>query len=1099
MPTLADFQMREEVPVQNKCVGRLPIGGWLRMWAGWERARRALGSIEVVRTAVIATRRSRPRNLCSSAAAVWLAVAAVASGPVAAQQTGTIAGVVRSEAGGPLSGASVAVADGLRVMTRQDGRYQIVGVAAGTHTIEVTLLGYAQVERSVTVPAGGVATVDFDLATDALALDELVVVGYATQSRRSVTGAISVVTAADLQPVAATSINQMLAGKAPGLNLTTRTAQPGGGVGVNIRGAISPRGNNQPLYVVDGVPLTEFRSSMPGLEDGDLGFYGGIDRDPLAYLNPTDIESVTVLKDASAAAIYGSAAANGVVLITTKSGQEGSVRWRYGINYSMRNAHDYVPLMNARQFMTQQRRLSYDQYLYDNNLPPYGTNDPASAPGYIPLFTESDIQSAGTGTDWVDLVTRNGRIMEHNVSASGGSSNTTAYASFNYRTEDGMLETSTFDKYSGRINLDQRLGDASRLSMRVTATRMDGNNASTGSNAGGGEKFNMLQSAYAYAPTVPVYDDDGEYAYSYYRVIMNPAAFLSITDESKTTTLFAATDLERDLTSSLTATVSGEFSQESTDRGFYLPRTTNNTNLPDGAAQKASSEVINYGAETYMTYRGNVGAGDLLVVGGAGIYKAGTEGSSLQGVGFFTDAFTYNNIGVASDQLRNTISSYKTGRTKLSQFARASYTLRDRYIFSVLARRDGSSIFAENHKWGIFPGASAAWILSAEDFFASAAPVVSFLKLRFGYGEAGNESILSGNSLQLYNPGYPFLIGNTVYSGVALSQVANPDLTWETVRTANLGIDFGLFQDRLSGTFDVFSKTAVDLLDFNPLPSNNAVGQVADNVGSTRSTGFELTLDGRPIQRDRLRLTASFNVSHTVGRWIERNPLVNLAPWVDERAPLDAIYGWRTDGIIQKESDRPAHMPEARLGNIIYRDQNGDGELNEDDVVIIGNSVPRWRFGVGSTLAVGNLSLSAFAYANTSYQRGNTYNPNLVDIRQYTIPNNTTIFAENIWSHDNPDGTLPGVAANPYTNRNPAGNDFNLRDASFLRLRNISLAYQLPSSLLSRFGGAEDLRIVVDLQDLGILTRYPGFDPEFTEPNPYPKAYTFTIGAQVAF
>ncbi|MGH7576360.1 MAG: TonB-dependent receptor plug domain-containing protein, partial [Longimicrobiales bacterium] len=632
--------------MRNECAKRSPIPGRFRVCTAG------------------AVRRTRAQTRWSAVCAAWLAAATLASWPVAAQQTGTVTGVIRGEAGNPLSGASVTVGGDHAATTREDGRYQIAGVPAGTHTVSVTMIGYAVGERGVTVAAGETVTVDFDLAAQALALEEVVAVGYATQSRRNVTGAISTVTAEDLQPLATTSINQMLSGKAPGLNMTTRTAQPGGGVGVNIRGAISPEGNNQPLYVVDGVPLTEFSSSVPGIEDADVGFYGGIDRDPLAYLNPTDIESVTVLKDASAAAIYGSAAANGVVLITTKSGRPGAVQWRYGFNYSSRNTHDYVPLMNGRQFMEQQRRLSYDQYLYDNGLAPYGTNDAAGAPAYVPLFTDADIASAGTGTNWLDMVTRDGRIMEHNLSASGGSTNTTAYASFNYRTENGVVANSALDKYAGRVNLDQQLGDASRLSVRVAATRMEGDNASTGSNAGGGEKFNMLQAAYAYAPTVPVYDEDGDYAYSYNRVMMSPAAFLTITDESTTTTLFAASDLELDLTPNLTATVNGEFSQESTDRGFYLPRTTNNSNLPDGVAQKATADVTNYGAEGYLTYRGVVGGGDLVLVGGAGVYKAGTEGSSAQGVGFFTDAFTYNNIGIASDQLRNAISSYKTGRTK---------------------------------------------------------------------------------------------------------------------------------------------------------------------------------------------------------------------------------------------------------------------------------------------------------------------------------------------------------------------------------------------------------------------------------------------------
>jgi TonB-dependent starch-binding outer membrane protein SusC len=1031
-------------------------------------------------------------------AAGLLAFFLLALQPLAAQDPGTITGLVLSDAGTPLVGAQVRVETGQGTLTANNGRFMVRNVPAGTHEVSVTLIGYSTVTQTVTVPAGGVVTADFRLTMEALAMDELVVVGYAVQSERNISGAVTRIRAEDLQPVASTSVNQMLSGKVAGLNLTTRSAQPGGGVSVNVRGAISS-GSNTPLYVIDGVPLNEFRQSMPGLETRDLGYFGGIDRDPLAYLNPSDIESITVLKDASAAAIYGSAAANGVVLITTKSAAAGTVQWRYSTNYSARRMHEYYPLLNAREFMEQNRRLSYDAWLWDNGLPPYGTKDPSQVTvPYIPLFSQADVQAAGPGTNWLDLVTRNGQILDHNLSVSGGSESTRAFASFNYRTEDGALRTSTFDKYSGRVNLDQVLGPRTRMGLRLAGTLMEGNNASTGTNSGGEEKYNMLQTAYKYAPTVAPRDENGDYTYSYYRVLMNPTAFLSIQDESRTTTLFGVTNLTQDLMQNLTLTVTGEYSQEGTDRGFYLPRGTNNQNLPEGAAQKATAYVFNYGSEGYLTYLGRVGPGDLQVVGGAGFYRAGQEGHSMQGVGFATDAFGYHNIGVALDNARNTIGSYKSRRTKLSQFARAQYNLRDRYIFSALARRDGSSIFAENKKYGLFPGASAAWIVSEESFFEGI-PVINFMKIRAGYGEAGNESILAGNSLQLYNPGYPFLIGTTRYSGVAITQIANPNLTWETVKTSNLGIDFQLFENRIRGAFDVYSKTAVDRLAFNPLPTNNAVGRVADNVGSTRSTGFELTMGATALQRQQFRWDTNFNMSHSTGRWLERNPITVLRPWQSETDPLDVIFGWQTAGIIQTEADRPAHMPNANLGNIIFIDQNGDGVLNEEDVVPIGNSTPRWRFGLDNQVSYGGLSLSAFVYAHTAFKRGNTYAPSLYDIRQYTVPSNTTVFARDIWSHDHPAGKLPGVASNPYAQQAPSGNDFNLYDASFLRLRNVALSYQVPQSLLARMRGANNLRFVVDLQDLGVLTSYPGFDPEFTEANPYPKAYTLSFGAEVGF
>ena len=279
------------------------------------------------------------------------------------------------------------------------------------------------------------------------------------------------------------------------------------------------------------------------LVDNDLGFAGGVDRDPLAYLNPDDIQSITVLKDASAAAIYGSAAANGVVLITTKSGKTGSMQVQYRTSYTANNSIGNVPLMNAQQFMQEQNRLSYDRYLYDRKLAPYGTTNPSSVPAFSALFSAAQIAAPGPGTNWLGLVTRNGAIKEHNASVSGGSLATRAYASFDYRNEDGLLRGSTLNKYSGRLNVDQAIMSAARLSLKVVGSRLDGDNSSSGLNSGGVEKFNVLQAANAYAPTMPVYDASGNYTYSYDRTIMNPAAFLSIADNTNTNIAVRGPDL----------------------------------------------------------------------------------------------------------------------------------------------------------------------------------------------------------------------------------------------------------------------------------------------------------------------------------------------------------------------------------------------------------------------------------------------------------------------------------------------------------------------------------------------------------------------------
>ncbi|RNC83206.1 MAG: SusC/RagA family TonB-linked outer membrane protein [Balneola sp.] len=999
--------------------------------------------------------------------------------------------VYDSEDGESLPGVNIAVkGTTMGGATNSEGEFSI-RVPSLEDTLVVSFIGYLPQE----IPINGRVYISIALEQEILVGEEIVALGYSDQRQKDVTGAISTVSSEEIKSIGRTSVNQMLQGQAAGLNLQTRSAQPGGGVTVNIRGAISPNGNNTPLYVIDGVPITNNSSSVAGLEDATLGFFGGIDRDPLSYLNPNDIESISILKDASATAIYGSSAANGVILITTKSGRAGAVQVNYSGSLTMQRTRDYFPMLTGNQFMVEQDRLAYDRYLFDNGLFPYGTNDPSSVPAYQPLFTEQEILDGVTGTDWFDLIFRDGLINEHNLSVSGGNENTKVFTSFNYQDNTAVLENSKLTRYSGRLNVEQKLSNVITLSVKSTVGRLLGSNASTGGNIGGSETFNMIQAAYAYSPVIEVFDENGNFNSTHNPLIMSPAAFLEISDNTETSKIFAAPKIEVQFLPSLKLTGIAQVDYESTNRNFYLPRITNNTQLPDGMAQKNENTIENYSAESYLTYTSTVFGGDLSVVFGAGYYETSSSGFSLEAVGFFTDAFRDNNVGVATELLQNSVNSYRNQRTKLSQFFRSNYSFKDRYILSVVARRDGSSIFSENNQYGIFPGISLAWILSEEKFLNDYEKLSS-LKLRIGYGQSGNESILSGNTLELYSPGYPFVIGQTAYNGIALSQVANPDLTWETVTTINLGIDFGVFTNRIIGKFDLYQRTANDLLDFNQLPSNNAVGIVADNVGSTRSEGIELELNTSNILSNKFSWYSNFNISYNKSYWNERNPRVALSPYIGENDELGTIYGWKTDGIIQSEDDIPVHMPDANLGNVIYVDINNDGRLDSEDVVKIGNSVPRWRIGFGNDFNYRGFDLSIYMYGSLDFQIYNNYAPNIFSISQSTNPSNTTNLIRDTWSADNTEGTRPGLANNPYDGNNPAGSDFDLENGDFIRISNINFGYTFPSKFL---GSINSARIFISMQDIALITNYSGFDPEFSEPNPYPASYSTTLGIDINF
>jgi len=990
----------------------------------------------------------------------------------------------------PLQGVTVSVRDksNSAVITNDNGAFSIS--AAGGDILVFTSVGYGIHEERI----GAGNTFNITLTATANSLNEVVVVGYGTQRKKDITGSTVNIKTENLPKTANTSINDLLQGRAAGLNLDLRSAQPGGRLNVNIRG-----GENPPLYVIDGVPLFNNTAAEPSIvtvsSSTEVGFSGGIDRDPLSSLNPSDIESVDVLKDASAAAIYGSAAANGVILITTKKGKaDNKVTTEYRGSYTLQTPKKYFQLLNAKEFMQQQVRLTKDKFLYDNNLPPYGSS--TGTPVFTPYFTQAQIDAAGAGTDWLGLLMRNGNIDEHNLTVSGGSANTRIYTSFNYYNNKAILENSDFRRYSGRVNVEQKINNWVKLSVNMTMSQVNSNNASTG-NGGQGEKYNSLQAAYAFSPTVGIYDSSGKYTHTLNTQITNPAAFLGINDKLRTNRFFAAPNLEIRLLDNLRINLVGGIDKTSSDRKFYLPAKAQNYLFPQGLAQLSTQSVQNYSTEGYATYTKNFGDHSLSLVGGAGYYKSFSESSSMQGVGFFTDALGYNNIGLANNVQQNFINSYRSpDLIKVSQFFRANYTYKSKYILTVNARNDGSSSFAENKKWGFFPGVSGAWRLS-EEAFLSHSNLISDLKLRAGYGTVGNDANL--NALALYsNSGGNFLIGTTYFPSVALSQLANSDLSWETIRSTNIGVDYGLFKGRITGTIDVFRRDRTNILATVPLPANNAVNTLNVNLGAQRSEGVEFAVNTINLQ-GAFRWESSFNISTYKNHWTKRNPYAALQPYEHADDRTDVVYGWKTSGILKNTADRPAYMPTAALGNVLYQNTNKDNVLDAGDVVKLGYSSPAWSFGFDNRLTYGNFDLDIFVYGKLKqYMLNNLsgfYDPARI---AGNSGQNTLADIKKVWSSDNTNGSLPGIAPNPYNGANPSGNnDFYRSNVNYLRVRNITLGYTLNSLKAIR-----SIRIFADVQNVALWSNYKGYDPEIAgglEGNPYPQALSTTVGININF
>ena len=1017
-------------------------------------------------------------------------------------QQKTITGKVLDAENNPVAGVTVTVKDKNRAtVTKENGTFSIL--ASPGDALVFTSVGYEMQESRVR--AG--SDIKVTLTATANSLNEAIVVGYGTQQKKEITGSIVSLKGADLPKDVTPTINSMLQGQAAGLNADTRSAQPGGGLNINIRG------QNYPLYVIDGVPLFDNQAAEPAISSGgnsnEIGFSGGVDRDPLENINPNDIESIEILKDASATAIYGSAAANGVILITTKHPKgNNTVTTEYSGGYTVQTPKPYYHLLNATDFETQQDRLAYDQYLYNNGLAPYGTN--GTGPGYFPLFNQTQIDTAGQGTGWLGLLMRNGIVDQHNISINGGSDRTQVFASFNYYDNTAILKNSDFVRYMGRVNIVQKINDWVKVGVNLTMSQINSDNASTGSNDGGAEKYNSLQSAYAFSPAVRVYDSTGGFTQTLNSQIMNPAAFLIIQDKLQTGRILAAPNVEVKVLDHLKVNLVGGIDKTSSNRQFYMPSTANNFLYPDGVGQLSTQSVQNYSAEGYATYSQAFGDHHISLVGGGGYYKSFNENTSMQGVGFFTDALGYNDIGLGTNIAQNYVQSFHSlDVIKISQFFRANYDYQGKYILTVNARRDGSSDFAANKKYGVFGGLSGAWRISQEAFLADS-KVISDLKLRAGYGTVGDDAGL--NALELYaTNGGSFLIGSggaaTYYPSVSASQLANPNLTWETIRNTNFGIDYGLFKNRITGTIDVFRNDRVNLLNAVPLPANNAVSYLNVNIGSQRSQGVEFSITTKNIQGKAFRWETSFNIADYVNRWLTRNPYNPLEPYQGVHDRIDEVYGWETAGIIKSTSQIPSYMPLATVGNIIYKDVSGKGQLGTDDVVKLGHTSPAWNLGMTNRFSYKQFDLSVSMYAKLKmYLQSDYYAEGLLSPARLSVTNgqNTITAIKSVWTASNPNGTLPGIASDAYAGLNPSGtNNFFYQNVNYLRLSNITLGYtwNIKKAIKSvRFYGT--------IQNVALFTNYKGYDPELSGAtaantlgtlNPYPQALSMTFGINATF
>jgi TonB-dependent starch-binding outer membrane protein SusC len=1075
----------------------------------------------------------------------------------AQESTATVAGVVTaSDTKAPLPGVNVFVVGTSRsAISGADGRYVITGVTPGSRVVRAVSIGQAAQERTISAAAGQTTIANFELVAEAVALREIVAVGYGTTTRRETTGAVSTVTTEALERAPIQSVDQMLAGTAPGVQVTTGSSEPGGALSVRIRGTSSITGNSEPLYVIDGFPI---ENDITGASVGN----GGRDRttppNPLITLNPSDIESISILKDASATAIYGARGANGVVIVTTKQGRGTKPNFTIDYFTGTQSVAKRYDLLNATEFMDYANTFVVNGA---TNRPDTLTAGQRDAISPFPTTLYGDIVASGVNTDWQDQIFRDAGVQNLQLSVRGaaGSNSTTRYAlSGGFYDQDGVVVGSGFRRFSGRLNLNQSLGQRFELGGTFTASQARSKSVPTAGqqNAGAGAVSGALQ----YVPILPVRREDGSYTLNNPDVtalvgsnildaapVPNPVSMTEVRDSLSDTRLLGNMFMRADIIPGLEGRVSFGADYANRSRQTYYPRTTLRGALANGEAIRGLSTTLSWLNENTLTYRREINKiHNLTVLGGYSQQHQDVDGETMNNTNFVNDITGYFDIGAGTQEGGPQISSRRSAQTLLSWLGRVNYSLLDRYLFTATYRADGSSRFAAEKKWGSFPSLAVAWRASEESFLKPYAETVNDLKLRASWGEVGNPSIRAYESLaRLNDQSYSF--GGTPVAGYYPIAVGNPNLTWETTEQVDLGFDFA-FLNRFNLVFDWYRKETRDLLLRIDLPMETGFESALANRGSVENRGVELGLEARVLgdgsSRDALGWRANLNFARNSNKVLDLGGPQTLSAellttdfnlpgtLIQVGKPIGRFYGFKSLGIV-RDSTQAASITHTNFtsgrytpgdvliadiccerdeaGNILL-DENGlpimgpDGLTTLEDRTDIGDPTPDFTLGLTNTITYRSFELSSLIQGSFG---GEILNVNRIRTESSPRVNISRERVVNAWSPENPDGRYPQIGENP----NQVGpNNFTsdlLEDGSYIRLRTVTLSFLMPESLQSRLRLSAS-RVYVTGTNLFTITDYSGFDPDVSAQSvgntnrgidigAYPLARSVTVGVSFNF
>ena len=962
--------------------------------------------------------------------------------------------------------------------------------AEGNFTIEVpgsqsvlvfSYIGYVSQEIAV----GNRTEINVSLAEDTKALDELVVVGYGTVKKSDLTGSVVSLKSKDLTPGVNVNLQQAMQGRAAGVQIYQKSGEPGSAMSVKIRGASSITAGNDPLYVIDGMPVND-GAPISGTGQGMVN--NPNPRNPLNSLNPADVESIEILKDASATAIYGSRGANGVVLITTKRGDSGAMRVNYNLSYGTQKVVNNVKMLTGPQYRDVLNAIIDDG----------GGNKNERVPDQV------------VDTDWLSLLYQKAPIQSHDLSFSGGNQTTKYYISLGYFNQEGVLLNSGMDRYSARLNVENRVAQKFAIGLNLNTSYIKDRYNSTG--IGVNENASALYGALNYDPTIPPYKENGDYNRSIYLTSDHPVAQINgQTANSDSYRTFGTMYGEYFILPSLSAKIKIGGDINSSQRNVWIDPITLEGQQNNGVATLISGNRTYYIGEFTLNYNKTMGKHSVSGVAGATYEHFGSNSFSATARGFTLPDLTYNAIGGGVSTL-NQVGSGRAASVIQSFLGRVNYSFNNKYLLTASLRADGSSRFGPNNRYGYFPSAAFAWKIQEEDFMQSL-PVFSELKLRASYGAIGNQSI--GNFL--YIPTFA-TSGDVIFGGNRITTISptrnpNPDLKWEAAKQTDIGLDFGLFAGRVHGSIEYYVRKTTDLLLSVPQPLSTGFNSRIQNIGSMKNSGVELTLGVSVLRPGEFKWNIDGNFSTLKNEVLSLGGaaqiiyggagFINSAAIITPGQSLGSYYGYVVEGVWQQGDDFTQTQAGVKPGDLKYKDQNGDNAITDADRVIIGKAFPDFTYGLTNTFAFKGLSLAIFVEGSHG---ASVLNNNLVD-SYFPVSFRRNKVAEpylNRWTPTNPTNEYPSFV-NPVSQGQRTINTKTVEDASYLRIQSVRLSYNLPipKNKFIRTAG-----VFVTGQNLYTFTKYTGTDPATNaigddilkiDYSSYPLTRTFTAGLNVQF